>query len=132
MKHQKSFLDNKFHMILDRQGRLVLNDRKTPSPHNEVQRYLLGLFRSSHRRCSVKKVFLKFLQISRENTYVGVSFRPATLFKRDSNTVVFLWNLWNFKEHLFWRTTEKLLFVSPQNTIANSSSELGLEETLTV
>ena len=37
MKHQKSFLDNKFNMILDSQGRLVLNDRKTPSPHNEVQ-----------------------------------------------------------------------------------------------
>ena len=25
----------------------------------------------------------------------------ATLLKRDSNTGVFLWNLWNFQEHLF-------------------------------
>ena len=30
-------------------------------------------FKSSHRRCSVKKVFLKISQISRENTCVGVS-----------------------------------------------------------
>ena len=30
--------------------------------------------RSSHRRCSVKKVLLNILQISQENTGVGVSF----------------------------------------------------------
>ena len=30
-------------------------------------------FKSSHRRCSVKKVFLKISQISQENTCVGVS-----------------------------------------------------------
>ena len=30
--------------------------------------------RSSHWRCSVKKVFLKILQISQENTYVRVLF----------------------------------------------------------
>ena len=30
-------------------------------------------FKSSHRRCYVKKVFLKISQISRENTLVGVS-----------------------------------------------------------
>ena len=30
-------------------------------------------FESGHRWCSVKKVFLKVLQISQENTYVGVS-----------------------------------------------------------
>ena len=47
--------------------------------------------RSSHRRYSVKKVFLK---ISQENVCIGVSFywrlegwRPAALFKRDSNQV---------------------------------------------
>ena len=28
----------------------------------------------------------------------------ATLLKRDSNTFVFLWNLLNFSEHLFFRT----------------------------
>ena len=31
--------------------------------------------KSSFRRCSIKKVFLKITQISRENTSVGVSFK---------------------------------------------------------
>ena len=31
-------------------------------------------YRSSHRRCSIKQVFLKVLQNSQENTCVGVSF----------------------------------------------------------
>ena len=30
--------------------------------------------RSNHRRCSIKMLFLKFLQYSQENTCVGVSF----------------------------------------------------------
>ena len=41
------------------------------------------------RRCSVKKVFLKISQNSRENT-------------RGCGTGVFLWILWNFYEHLRW------------------------------
>ena len=43
--------------------------------------YVLALFsrnpslqRSSHWRCTVKKVFLKISQISQENIFVGVSF----------------------------------------------------------
>ena len=32
-------------------------------------------FRSSHHRCSIKKQFLKVLQYSPENTFVGVSFQ---------------------------------------------------------
>ena len=30
--------------------------------------------------------------------------RPASLLKTDSDTVVFLWILWNFEEHFFCRT----------------------------
>ena len=44
-----------------------------------------------------KKLFLKILQYSQKNTFIEVSFvikllafRPVTLSKRDSNTVVFL------------------------------------------
>ena len=37
------------------------------------------------------------------------AFRPATLLKIDSYTGVFLWNLRNSEEHLFWRTSERLL-----------------------
>ena len=34
------------------------------------------------------------------------TFRPVSLLRRDSNIGVFPWNLWNFQEHLFWRTSE--------------------------
>ena len=37
------------------------------------------------------------------------AFRPATLLKIDSYTSVFLWNLRNSEERLFWRTYERLL-----------------------
>ena len=39
MKILKELLDNKFNMIMDNQGGLVLNyQKKLPSPHNEPQR----------------------------------------------------------------------------------------------
>ena len=53
---------------------------------------------------------LKNLQYAQENTCVGVSsvnlqaWRPATLLKRDSNTVVSLWNTVEFSRQLFYRT----------------------------
>ena len=53
--------------------------------------------KSSHRKCSMKKLFLKILQYSWENIYVRFyflirlqAFRIATLLKRDSNTGEFL------------------------------------------
>ena len=56
--------------------------------------YLNRFSRSSHRRCSVKKAFLKTLQISQENTCGGVSCNKVEgqqLYeKRDSNTDIFL------------------------------------------
>ena len=65
--------------------------------------YWLTPTTSSHRKCSIKKLFLKVSQYSQENICVRVSFltklqtfSAATLLKRDSNTGVFLWNLWNF------------------------------------
>ena len=44
--------------------------------------------KSSHRRRSIKKLFLKISQCSQENTCVGVS--SSTFLKRDSNTGVLL------------------------------------------
>ena len=44
--------------------------------------------RSSHRRCCIRKLFLKILQYQQA--------APATLLKRDPNTGVFLWILQNF------------------------------------
>ena len=57
---------------------------------------LQKIFRRTHRRGSGKKVFLKILPISQENTCVGIS--------SDCNTGVFLWNLRSFSKPLFWRT----------------------------
>ena len=49
-------------------------------------------------KCSAKEVFLKILQYSQENTYIGVSlrtFKSAISSKRDSKADVFLWILRN-------------------------------------
>ena len=62
--------------------------------------------RSSHRRCSVKKDVLKrFANFTKHPCWSLFliklhAFRPATLLKRDSNTGVLLWILWNFEENL--------------------------------
>ena len=53
-------------------------------------------FRSSHRRCSIKKVLLKISQNSQESACARVSFlnkvpslKPATLLKRDfGNSII--------------------------------------------
>ena len=47
--------------------------------HTKVQYHIFMILsianvRSSHRKCSIKKVFLKISQISPENTCVGASF----------------------------------------------------------
>ena len=68
--------------------------------------------RSSHRRCSIKKVLLKNSQNWQENTCVVSSLffikvsglRPETLLKRDPDTGVFLWILQSFKKQTFYRT----------------------------
>ena len=64
--------------------------RKTHRPCFKSEKQL-------HLQMFFKIVFLKILQISQENNYVGVSFskvaglkRSGTLLKRDSNTDVFL------------------------------------------
>ena len=62
-------------------------------------------------------MFLEILQNSQENTCPRVSFLiklqawvsflvklPATLLKKNSGAGIFLWILWNFSEHLFYRT----------------------------
>ena len=68
-------------------------------------------FRSSTRRCSIGKDVLKnFAKFTRKHLCRSLFFnkvaglRPATLLKRDSGTVVFLWILRNFQEHLLYRT----------------------------
>ena len=52
------------------------------------------------RRCSYK-----FRKFHRKTLLLDVSWKPTTLSKRDSNRGFFQWNLRNFQEYLFWRTS---------------------------
>ena len=63
-----------------------------------IQKQSPGAFRK-------KKMFLKISQYSQKNICVAVSFRLATLLKRDSNTGVFL------EEHL--RIAASELWINP-------------------
>ena len=63
------------------------------------------------QRCSVKKVFLKFLQNSRENTCAGVSFlksyRPeaCNFFKKETLAQVFSGEFCEISMNTFFRRT---------------------------
>ena len=96
-------------------------------------RDLLGLFRSSHQRCSVKKGVLKKFTYFTGKHLCWSLFLIKFIKKR-------LLPHWCFpvKFAKFLRTSilkniceRLLLFVSPQNTIANSSGTFVLDETLT-
>ena len=50
-------------------------------------------FRKFHRKTPVLESHFK----------KAAGLNPATLLKRDSNAGLLLWNLWNFKERLFWK-----------------------------
>ena len=64
----KELLVIKFNMILDNQGRPMLNDQKILLP-NKPQRS------PGSGGVLLKKMFLKSPQISQQNTCVGVSFK---------------------------------------------------------
>ena len=90
-----------------------------------------SFYRSSHGRASAKKVFLKILQYSQENTCVEVSlqaFRFAILLIRGINTYGFLRILRNFKEHHFeehLRTTASYFMNKNRN---NSSKKKKINQ----
>ena len=65
--------------------------------------YLLLKFWHSRRSRIHKQPPELFLQILLILLPVLKAFRPVTLLKRDSYTGVFLWNLRNSEEHLFWK-----------------------------
>ena len=67
---------------------------------------------SSHRSCSVKKLFLKILQYSQENTCV-----PATVLKRDSTTGVFLWILRFLRTPSLMNISEMAAFMGCRNSL---------------
>ena len=72
-------------------------------------------------RCSSKLVFLKIFRNTHKKTPVLgslfnklASLQACNFIKRYSNTGVFLWNLRNFQENLFWRTSVNDCFWSSQ------------------
>ena len=97
---------------------------ETFSPIGRFTSLLGVLRRSSHRRYSVKKLFLEIWQNSQENTCARVSFfnkvaslRPATLLKKrlwhrrvPVNFAKFL-KIPFFIEHLWWLLLKKRRFM---------------------
>ena len=109
-KISKGHLANKFNMILDNQGRLMLNDQKIPLS-NEPQSSLGFVQKHSPEVFCKKKLFLKSSEISQKTARVGVQHWCFPVkFAKFLRTSI----LKNICERLF-------LFVSPQNTIANNS-----------
>ena len=99
----------------------------------------LGLFRNSHLRCSVKEgVSKKFANLTGTSlcwSLFSLKLQAQTCnfikkrFQHQRFPVTFAKFL---KTSILKNICEKLLlFVSPQNTIANSSGKFGLDETLT-
>ena len=121
-------------MILDNQGRLKLNDQKLPLP----QRSPRFVPRSSQRRCTVKEGVLRKIPNFRRKLLCWSLF----LIKPQAQACNFITKRlqhkgFRVKFAKFLRTSilkniweRLLLFVSPQNTIANNSGEFGLDETL--
>ena len=65
------------------------------------------VFRSSHRRCSLKKVFLEISQNSQENTYARVSFLinlpyPCNFIKKGTLTQVFSCEFYEISKNSFF------------------------------
>ena len=73
----------------------------------DVMKYKLAFVRSSHRRCSVKKVFSKTSQISQENTCAGVSSSKETATQVFSCEIYKIFKNMYFEEHM--RTTASIL-----------------------
>ena len=86
-------------------------------------------------------MFLEILQNSQENTRASLflirlqdaALGPATLIKRGSGLGVFLWNLRNFQEHLFYRTppvaaSELLIMAVPVCQVTQKEIMLSIEE----
>ena len=115
----------------------MLNDQSITSPHNPD---LLGLIRSSHRRCSVKTGFLKNIANFTGKHLCWSFFLSNVEGLQACNFIKKILQHWCFpmKFAKFLRTPilkniceRLLLFVSPQNTITNSGGEFGLDETST-
>ena len=96
-------------------------------------RDLLGLFRSSHQRCSVKKGVLKNFANFTGKHLCWSLLQACNFIKKRLQHWCFHVKFATFlRTSILKKICERLpLFVLPQNTIANSSGEFGLDNTLT-
>ena len=101
---------------------LILTElgRKTKQLHKDYEKYQCC---TQSREAFYKKLFFKISQYSQKSNCIGVFFsikmqifRPATLLKEDSNTVVFLTIFKKilknsyFEEHLWTAVSESFSF----------------------
>ena len=91
---------------------LCIKYKETIEIRNWSRYYLI--IRSSHRMCSVKKVFLEILQNSQENTYARVSFLTPTLFQKRLWHRCFLVNFSKFLRTPFLQNTSRRLLLNQQ------------------
>ena len=112
---------------------------RAPLRHIMNHRDLLSLFRSSHRKCSVKKSVLKnFTNFTGKHLCWSLFlislqvFGPATLLKY-TPTLMFSYEICKtFKNTYFEKHLQKTASTSfTLNTITNSGDEFGLIETST-
>ena len=70
------------------------------------ERTLASIYRSSHQKCSIKKGVLRnFTKFTRKHLYQSLFINKVQInWKRNSDTVFFLWIFWNFWEQLFYKT----------------------------
>ena len=52
-----------------------------------------------------KDVFVNFTNLTRKHLRWSLFLMKLQAWKKDTNTVVFMWNLRSFSENLFWRTS---------------------------
>ena len=84
-------------------GKRYFTNQNAVAVTANINEVLTKYFRSSRWRCSVKKGAIK--NFTGKHLYWSLfllnllAWRPVTLSKRDSNTVVFLWNVLNFKNN---------------------------------
>ena len=128
----KELLVNRFNIILDSQGRLVLNDQKIPLPHNESQRSPGFVQKQPTEVFFVNKgVYKNFANFTGKPLCWSL-LQACNFIKKRLHHWCFPVK---FVKYLRTSSLKKicerlLLFVSPQNTIAKSSAEFGLDETL--
>ena len=81
--------------------RLILNQQNLT-----FSKYYHSHNRSSYQKCSIKKGILRsFTKFSKKHLYQSLFINKFQIYwKRNSDTVFFLWILWNFWEQLFYKT----------------------------